>query len=74
MYVDCNRCPLRQTALFRPLEGEELNFVRSIKQDQINLPERSDIITAGEPGQLYTLYSGWAFRYMMLEGSARQIL
>lgn len=74
LYVDCNQCPLRQTALFRPLEGDELNFVRSIKHDQIDLPERSDIIVAGEPGQLYTLYSGWAFRYMMLDGTARQIL
>ncbi|MFC7537255.1 Crp/Fnr family transcriptional regulator [Sphingomonas sp. GCM10030256] len=74
MYVDCNRCPLRQTAQFRPLEGQELEFVRSVKRDQIDFPARSEIITAGEPGQLYTLYSGWAFRYMMLDGTARQIL
>lgn len=74
MFVDCNHCPLRQTASFRPLEGRELEFVRSIKHDQIEIPERTDVLTAGEEGRLYTLYSGWAFRYLMLDGASRQIL
>src|SRR5690349_11567791 len=67
-------CPLRRTAAFRPLEGEELQFVRSIKLDQIRFDERSEIVLAGEAGRLYTLYSGWAFRYMTLDGQARQVL
>lgn len=74
MFVDCRQCPLRQTAAFRPLEGRELEFVRSIKRDQIEVPEHEDIIVAGEPGQLYTLFSGWAFKYMSLDGTTRQIV
>lgn len=74
MFVDCKQCPLRQTAAFRPLEGADLEFVRRIKRDQIEFPERTDIITAGETGQLYTLFSGWAFRYMTFEGAGRQIV
>ncbi|MFN3389666.1 MAG: Crp/Fnr family transcriptional regulator [Allosphingosinicella sp.] len=75
MYVDCRHCPLRRTSAFRPLEGAELDFVRSIKTAQPSFPARTDIIQAGTVSErVYTLYSGWAFRYVMVRRGARQIL
>lgn len=75
MYVDCRHCPLRRTSAFRPLEGDELDFVRSIKFEQSSFPARMDIVSAGDARpMLFTLFSGWAFRYMMLDGRARQIM
>lgn len=75
MYVDCRHCPLRRTSAFRPLEGKELDFVRTIKTAQPLIPAKTDIISAGSdaPG-MFTLYSGWAFRYMTVRKDARQIL
>src|SRR4051812_40143207 len=43
MYVDCADCPLRQSSAFRPLEGEELEFVRGIKEAQFEQPPRTTI-------------------------------
>lgn len=75
MFVDCKLCPLRQTSAFRPLRGKELEFVRRIKTDQLELPARADLLREGETrNQVFTLFSGWAFRYMMLDERTRQIL
>jgi CRP-like cAMP-binding protein len=42
---------------------------------QIALPAAAEIIRAGdESAELYTLYSGWAFRYKTLADGRRQIL
>ncbi|MFN3727682.1 MAG: Crp/Fnr family transcriptional regulator [Allosphingosinicella sp.] len=49
--------------------------MRSIKTAQPSVPARTDIIHAGTASQsVYTLYSGWAYRYVMLRKGARQIL
>ena len=75
MYIDCRLCPLRRTSAFRPLEGEELDFVRAIKRDQYSFPARVDVLAnGGAKTQLFTLFSGWAFRYMIAENRERQIL
>lgn len=75
MFIDCRECPLRRTSAFRPLEGEELEFVRSIKHSQPNMAAKSTIFTIGEVStSLFTLYSGWAFRYLVLREGVRQIL
>jgi CRP/FNR family transcriptional regulator len=75
MYVDCADCPLRQSSAFRPLAGDELEFVRGIKEAQFERPARTTIFEAGDSApRLYTLFSGWAFRYLLLGGGARQIL
>lgn len=75
MWVDCQNCPLRTTSAFRPLEGAELDFVRSVKTGQRSLGPRTDIITAGDVlDSVFTLFSGWAIKYAMLDGRGRQIL
>lgn len=75
MYVDCRRCPLRETSSFRPLEGAELDFVRSIKFDQLLVTSGEEVVQAGDTDdRLYTLFSGWAIRYLNITDNARQIL
>jgi CRP/FNR family transcriptional regulator len=75
MFVDCIDCPLRRSSAFRPMSEEELAFVRHAKIDQRDIPRGSEILAEGDRnGSIYTLYSGWAFRYVMLRPDCRQIL
>jgi CRP/FNR family transcriptional regulator, anaerobic regulatory protein len=75
MFVDCRNCAVRTKAVFRPMSEGELTFVRSLKADQIEFPAREHIVREGENGgRLYTLFSGWAYRYKMLGSDRRQVL
>jgi CRP-like cAMP-binding protein len=54
---------------------DELTYVSRLKAEHIRLPPRSHVVEAGSNGGiLYTLYSGWAFRYKSLPGGRRQVL
>ncbi|TNE38918.1 MAG: Crp/Fnr family transcriptional regulator [Sphingomonadales bacterium] len=74
-FVPCDECALRQLARFKRFSAPELAYVKALKSGQIELPARQTII---EPGayddRLYTLYSGWAFRYRLTSGGQRQII
>lgn len=75
MYVHCAECPLRQSAAFRTMTDEELRFIAGMKFDQRRVPARTDILAAGDTVRsIYTIFSGWAFRYMTLKPDRRQIL
>ena len=75
MFVDCLDCPLRASAAFRPMSDAELAFVRGTKTGERIVPARVDIMTSGDLNTgIYTLFSGWAFRYMILREGSRQIL
>ena len=53
----------------------ELEFIRETKTGEREIPARMDIMVKGDPGSgIYTLFSGWAFRYMELREGCRQIL
>jgi CRP/FNR family transcriptional regulator len=74
-YVDCFKCPLRSLSAFHPLSEGELRFVRSVKAGQPEFAARHDIVAAGDcQDRVYTIFSGWAFRFMMLRNDCRQIL
>jgi CRP-like cAMP-binding protein len=61
--------------LFKPITPEELDTIYNMLDGQIALPAGAEIIRAGdESAQLYTLYSGWAFRFKTLPDGRRQIL
>ncbi|HEX6956809.1 MAG TPA: Crp/Fnr family transcriptional regulator [Ferrovibrio sp.] len=70
MSVACSDCGLRRKPYFRQFVGNELDFVASSKESHINLDAKTEIA----PDSLYTLYGGWAFRYMRNPDGARQIL
>lgn len=60
---------------FRAFEPEELHFVSSFKSGEIVAEAGTTILTEGKHSEnLYTLLSGWAFRYKLLPDGRRQIL
>ena len=74
-YVPCESCPLRPLPLFVEQSGSEVALIQSLKRDQISLPAESSIILEGHAdAPLYTLLSGWAFRFKTLSDGRRQIL
>jgi CRP-like cAMP-binding protein len=75
MQLSCYECALRACGLFKPVTPEELNSINQIKRDHLSIPAGGEIIRAGdEAPELYTLYSGWAFRFKTLPDGRRQIL
>lgn len=73
--VPCEQCPLRRRETFRDFSPDELAFVASFKQGELPAPSGMSIIVEGEQHpQLYTVLSGWGFRYKILEDGRRQIL
>lgn len=60
---------------FRPFSAEELRFVSSFKKGELVVERGSHILTEGaHSAHLFTLLSGWAFRYKTLADGRRQIL
>jgi CRP-like cAMP-binding protein len=75
MQVPCYECALRACGAFRPVTDNELGIINDIKRDHLALAAGTEIIRAGEDcPELYTLYSGWAFRFKTLPDGRRQIL
>ncbi|RYX92844.1 MAG: Crp/Fnr family transcriptional regulator [Comamonadaceae bacterium] len=71
----CPECPLRDTNAFKPATKEELDFLESWRTGTAQADAGSTIIEEQKPnGRLYTLFSGWAFRYKTLSDGRRQIL
>lgn len=71
----CLACPLRLKPAFKDKSDEEVRFIQAMKTDHRLVPAGSDIIHPGqEDAELYTLFSGWAFRYKSLPDGRRQIL
>lgn len=75
MQMSCYECALRPCGMFKPITPEELATINDMKKQHMVLPAGSQIIRPGEDSpQLYTLYSGWAFRFKALPDGRRQIL
>lgn len=73
--VACGACPLRRLPTFVEDTAEEIAFIQSLKVGEILVPARGSIIDEGEPSdRLFTLLSGWAFRFKTLPDGRRQIL
>jgi len=74
-YVPCPECPLRARGPFKDYANADIRFLDRLKKDHAGAPAGRDIIVVGDPDPpLYTLFSGWAFRYKMLPDGRRQIL
>lgn len=60
---------------FRDFEPSELRFVSSFKTGELVAETGASLVTEGShSAHLYTLLSGWAFRYKTLPDGRRQIL
>lgn len=73
--LPCRQCALRKSGAFNSNTDEEIEFIQRFKTRSIAQPAGAVIISEGLPSEdLYTLYSGWAFRFKMLSDGRRQIL
>ncbi len=71
----CRECPLRPLALFLPHGAQELELVQSLKRRELRLAAGETLIHEGQTdAPLFTLLSGWAFRFKTLRDGRRQIL
>ena len=71
----CGNCPLRAGAGFQDFTEAELDLIASFKVEHRRVPAGADLFAYGDPAtHLFTLYSGWAYRYRLLNGGRRQIL
>jgi CRP-like cAMP-binding protein len=71
----CSACPLRALPLFLEHAPDELTLVQSLKRRELTLGPVETLIHEGQTdAPLFTLLSGWAFRYKTLSDGRRQIL
>jgi CRP-like cAMP-binding protein len=71
----CEKCPLRENPHFRAFDKDELAFVSTFKRGELTVDAGATILVEGShSAHLFTVLSGWAFRYKVLEDGRRQIL
>jgi CRP-like cAMP-binding protein len=75
MYVRCASCQLRIKPAFVQKSEEEIYFIETLKSDHLKIAAGTEFIhpEQDEP-ELYTLYSGWVYRYKEIADGRRQIL
>ena len=75
MATPCLKCPLRKIEIFRKFTDEELAFLQHFKSGELVLDAGSTIFSEGTNSpHLYTVLSGWTFKYKTLEDGRRQVL
>jgi len=73
--VPCEKCPLRTIECLREFTVKELEFIAGFKSGELNVAAGTNILLQStNSAHLYTILSGWAFRYKMLPDGRRQIL
>lgn len=73
--VPCERCPLRTNPVLRDFTARELGFVIEFKTGELHVEAGTNVLLQGtNAAHLYTILSGWAFRYKTLPDGRRQIL
>lgn len=73
--VPCRACPLRAKSVFKTNTAAEIDFIQSMKSEHLHIAPGQPIMTQGRANpRLFTLFSGWAFRYKELPDGRRQIL
>lgn len=71
----CERCPLRPLPAFRAFTGEELDYVSRFKKGELAVERGATVLVEGSnSAHLYTVLSGWGFRFKLLSDGRRQIL
>lgn len=73
--VRCSQCPLRRLPLFIPNRTDEIALVQSLKQRELSVGPGELLIQEGQTeASLFTLLTGWAYRFKTLSDGRRQIL
>lgn len=73
--MNCLDCALRALPLFTAHTADELVLIQSLKRRELRIAAGEAVIHEGQAdGPLYTLLSGWAYRFKTLSDGRRQIL
>jgi CRP-like cAMP-binding protein len=73
--VPCEKCPLRAVECLREFTAKELEFISGFKSGELNVQAGTNVLLQStNSAHLYTILSGWAFRYKALPDGRRQIL
>lgn len=73
--TNCSVCPLRKNEAFRDFNRGELQFIEGFKTGELTVDKGAVILVEGSHSpHLFTVLSGVAFRYKILEDGRRQIL
>jgi len=71
----CEECPLRPLPVFREFEKQELAFVSRFKRGELAVDRGATVLVEGShSAHLFTVLSGWGFRYKLMHDGRRQIL
>lgn len=71
----CRECRLRKTGAFTAVKPEVLNFIEGFRTDSLAVAAGGALVRENQTNaKLFTLYSGWAFRYKTMSDGRRQIL
>lgn len=72
--VSCSNCELSRFTLYGTTAQSDPSIVNTRRREVLNFPAGRIFLREGSaPRQVYTLYSGWAFRYVTLSDGRRQI-
>src|SRR3990167_8099406 len=71
----CHDCRLRKTGAFTAVKPEVLDFIEGFRTDSLAVEAGGALVRENQTNaKLFTLYSGWAFRYKTMSDGRRQIL
>ncbi len=71
----CEDCPLRTLKHYRAFTPSELDYISAFKTGELAVDKGSTLLVEGSnSAHLFTVLSGWGFRYKLLEDGRRQIL
>lgn len=71
----CEKCPLQSYPHFQAHEKDEVSFLSGFKTGEMVADPGTTVLTEGaSSAHLFTVLSGWGFRYKTLEDGRRQIL
>ena len=68
----CLDCRLRKTGAFTAVKPEVLDFIEGFRTDSLAVEAGGALVRENQTNaKLFTLYSGWAFRYKTLSDGRR---
>lgn len=71
----CEKCSLLKNSTFRKFTSKEMGFIQKFKTGELVADPGTTLLLDGtNSAHLYTILTGWIFRYKMLEDGRRQIL
>jgi len=73
--VSCQSCPLRASDHYRKFSKNELGYISDFKSGELKIQAGATLFAEkSDSAHVYTVLTGWAFRYKLLQDGGRQVL